>query len=300
MSRQTTKWWKPCVKVLRVHQWSKNLLVFLPLLLAHAVEDIGALVSVSITFVVFCLAASVVYILNDILDLQNDRIHPRKRHRVIASGDLSTSSALRLAGLLAIIAILLVAGFLPAAVAVVLVIYLALTLLYGAVLKRIAIVDVLLLASFYTLRIIAGGQAAAVEVSEWMLLFSTFFFLSLALVKRTTELSAAGSHGADRIGGRGYRKSDLPLVEMLGISSGLVSVLVFALYVNSSEVRLIYASPRILWLMLPLLLYWIARTWVAAHRGEMDDDPVVYALQDPPSWFVLLLSVGVVLAATAL
>jgi 4-hydroxybenzoate polyprenyltransferase/phosphoserine phosphatase len=284
-------------KALRVHQWAKNALLVVPLLAAHRFLDISAWLAVAIAFGSFCAVASATYLINDLLDLDSDRVHPQKRFRPLASGRLAIPSALGLTALLGSGGLVAGALWMPPVFVAYLVGYVALTLGYSFELKRRAIVDVLALALLYTVRILAGGAATATVVSEWLLMFSLFLFLSLAFVKRVIELDERRDDHNRRVAGRGYSPSDLETVRMLGIASGLVSVLVLALYITSPVVTRLYQAPQFLWLICPLLLYWIARIWMLAGRGELHHDPVVFALQDGRSFAVGVLAVAVMLLA---
>jgi 4-hydroxybenzoate polyprenyltransferase len=260
-------------------------LIFLPLLAAHQVTDTAALAVAFIAFFAFGLSASAVYVLNDLLDLPADRRHPHKRRRPFASGSLPLST-----GLLAAPALLLGAAalslMLPPAFAAVLVGYFVITSAYSFGLKRLPVVDVMCLAGLYTIRVVAGAAAVATMPSFWLLAFSMFIFLSLALVKRYTELDGLRKRGELTANGRGWHVDDLTLVQSLGTSSGLLCVLVLALYIDSVPAQRLYATPEILWLICPLLLYWVSRLWLKAHRGEVHDDPVVFALRDRVSLLI--------------
>lgn len=298
-------------RLLRVHQWSKNLLLLVPPLGAHRLSPdvLGpALVGVAS----FSLAASSAYIVNDVLDLAADRAHPLKSRRPLAAGEVSSGAALAVAAaaLLGAFALALTAGpaFLGALGA-----YWVATVAYSLRLKRVAVLDVLVLAGLYTLRILAGTLATGVPTSSWLFTLSIFLFLSLALVKRTSELwrmagvTAQGTpppslgvrNEAHRlVMGRGYSTSDLEILSMLGIGSGLVAVLVLALYVASGDVVRLYAHHERLWLLCPLALYWVSRIWLLARRGLVDEDPVLFALRDRASWLVGAAAVAVMVAGS--
>ena len=288
--------WRAWLKALRLHQWLKNLLVFLPLLTAHLVLAPEAVLHATLAFFAFCLCASGVYLLNDLLDLEADRRHPRKRLRPFAAGTLPLTGGLVVAPLLTLAAFALALS-LSKLFALALLGYYVLTLAYSFVLKRIALLDTIVLAGLYTIRIIAGTLALRLGVSFWLLAFSMFLFLSLAMIKRYTELRLLLSAGDSRSAGRGYAVEDLPLVQSLGGASGYLAVLVLALYINSTASELLYRHPAVLWLLCPLLLYWISRAWLIAHRGDMHDDPVVFAVSDNTSRLLLALSVAVVIGA---
>lgn len=281
------------LRALRPHQWAKNLLVFVPVLTAHLAFEPVALVQASLAFAAFCLCASSVYVVNDLLDLPSDRAHPRKRQRPFASGALPVVHGMVAAPLLAVAAFA-IATALPVRFVIVLAAYLALTFAYSLWLKRVELLDVVVLASLYTGRIIAGAVAIAVPLSFWLLAFSMFLFLSLALVKRHAELALVREHGHAAAAGRGYRVDDLPLLATLGGASGYLSVLVLALYINSRDSAALYGEPQLLWLLCPLLLYWISRVWLLTMRGRMHHDPVVFALRDRASLLVGTLALVVV------
>ncbi|HEX7324210.1 MAG TPA: UbiA family prenyltransferase [Rhodanobacteraceae bacterium] len=284
------------IKALRLHQWAKNVLVFAPLLAAHMLLRPVAVAHAVAAFVIFGCCASGVYVLNDLLDLSADRAHPRKRKRPFASGRLPLTAGLAMAPLLTVAAFV-AAYFLAPRFALALLGYYVLTLAYSFKLKQIAMLDVLVLAGLYTLRIIAGTVAIGVASSFWLLAFSMFLFLSLALVKRYTELVSQRDSGKTAAPGRGYAVSDASLLATLGGASGYLSVLVLALYIDSTASAALYRHPQWLWLMCPLLLYWVSRVWIIAHRGAMDDDPVVFAMKDNVSRIVLVLAAAVVVVA---
>lgn len=284
------------LRALRVHQWAKNLLVFLPLLTAHRAFDAGAAGHALLAFVAFCLCASSVYLLNDLLDLDADRQHPRKRQRPFAAGELPLLAGFALAPALLFGAFAL-ALLLPERFLLVLAGYYVLTMAYSLRLKRVEMLDVVVLAALYTARLIAGAAAIPVPASFWLLAFAMFLFLSLALIKRHTELGTLRDLGRSTAAGRGYRTDDLPMLAVLGGASGYLAVLVLALYINSRESERLYRQPELLWLLCPLLLYWINRAWLLTHRGRMPDDPVVFAVRDPVSLGVLLLAVAIILGA---
>ena len=249
--------------------------------------------------VAFGLGASAVYVLNDVLDVEADRHHPVKRRRPFASGELPLQAGLALVPLLVVPSVA-IALLLPRSFLFVLLLYFVLTTLYSVVLKEIALVDVLLLASLYTLRIIAGATATAVLVSEWLLAFSMFIFLSLAALKRYAELRRLRSENdaLAKVKGRGYLAGDLELMVPMGLSSGYLAVLVLALYISSDSVAPLYPRPVLLWFVCPLMLYWISRVWFLANRGQVEDDPLSFAVQDRTTWVVALISAAIVFAAT--
>jgi 4-hydroxybenzoate polyprenyltransferase len=289
----TSSW----LKALRLHQWMKNLLLFLPLLGAHQIFNLSLLSDALVGFLAFGLCASSVYVLNDLMDLESDRRHPRKRQRPFAAGLLSP-----LAGSVVSVALLLgafgVSLFVRPAFVAWLAVYFVVTLAYTFWLKRKVLLDVLSLAGLYTIRIVAGGAAVGLPSSFWLLAFSLFLFLSLAFVKRYSELQVMQAQGQDEAHGRGYLTVDLPLIQTLGIVAGFVAVLIMALYINGESVVQLYRNPQLMWLTIPILLYWVSRIWVKAHRGEMHDDPVLFAIRDRVSLISGALFLGVLWLAT--
>jgi len=289
------------LKAMRLHQWMKNLLVFAPLMAAHQYADVARDGLALLAFVAFSLTASSVYLLNDLVDVQDDRHHARKRHRPFASGSLSLAMGWLLWPLLWVAAAVLSLTCMPPMFSLSLGVYFVLTVAYSLYLKQLAVLDVLTLATLYTLRIMAGAAAIDVPLSFWLLLFSMFIFLSLALIKRYSELKVArdaGKTGALR--GRGYEPDDLELVSSLGGSSGFIAVLVLALYIQDGQAEHLYAHPQLIWLVCPVLLFWISRAWLIAHRGHMHDDPIVFALKDKVSWGVGFFMLGVMALARVL
>jgi 4-hydroxybenzoate polyprenyltransferase/phosphoserine phosphatase len=289
-------------RAMRVHQWAKNLLVFVPLLAAHAAH--GALLFRScLAFAAFSLCASCVYLLNDLIDLPHDRAHATKCRRPFASGALGLGWAPALAAGLAVL-VLAACAALPGRFLAMLALYYACTLSYAFALKRRAVWDVSMLAGLYTLRIFAGAAATAIPISPWLLAFSLFLFFCLAIVKRLTELTLfvrrAGAAVAGRatLAGRGYGAEDLDMLRSMAASSGAMAVLVMALYVNSGEVLPLYRHPAALWALCPILLFWVSRVLMLANRGLIDDDPVVWALRDRVSLGAGLASLAAILAAT--
>lgn len=284
------------LKALRLHQWLKNLLVFVPLLTAHRFLEPAAVAQSLLAFAAFSLCASGVYVLNDLLDLGADRQHLRKRQRPFAAGRLPLLQGLLVAPLLTLAGLLVALACSPAFAAVLL-LYYAVTLAYSLRLKRIVMLDVVLLAGLYTVRIIGGTIAIEAELSFWLLAFSMFIFLSLALLKRYTELHAMLARGKNKASGRGYGVDDLPLLQSLGAAAGYIAVMVMALYINSPDSIELYRHPKLLWFICPVLLYWVSRAWVIAHRGDMHDDPIVFAATDRASQLVAALCALCALAA---
>ena len=287
-------------KALRVHQFLKNLLLLVPLLAAHQLGNIQSLATLVLAFISFSLCASAIYVINDLLDLESDRNHPRKRYRPFASARLSIALGVAIAPLLIGLSIGF-GAFVGADFLVVLLLYLMLTIAYSLLLKRIVLVDCLTLATLYTIRIIAGAAAVSVPLSFWLLAFSVFIFLSLALVKRYAELVVQTQEGKSSVHGRGYMVSDAPLLQTLGVSSGYVSALVIALYVRSEDAVSLYAEPIAIWFVLPTLLFWVGWVWLKAARGEMHDDPIVFAVKDKVSLVVAALTAaGFIYASTGM
>ena len=284
------------MRALRLHQWAKNLLIFVPLLTSFAFVDAGAVGWSLLAFLSFSLMASANYIVNDLLDLDSDRRHPRKRLRPFASGALGPSAGLLLSLACGSLA-LLTALPLGAEFAAIIIFYLFATNAYSLVLKRFILLDVIGLSLLYTLRIFAGGIAIGAQISHWLLFFSTFMFLSLAMIKRCAELIVVEEQGKDAITGRDYRVSDLRVLFPVGIASAVSSIVVFGLYVNALETQSRYASPELLWLCAAGLIYWITRLWIKTSRGEMHDDPLVFAIRDFGSRITVLAIV--VVAAVA-
>jgi len=279
-------------KGLRVHQWAKNLLVFLPLLLAHSLRPGPVLIAVA-AFFCFCFMASATYIFNDLLDLETDRVHLNKRKRAFAAGDLSVTAGLGISFSLAALA-LIIAAYLPRTFLIYLLLYFVTTLAYSLSLKRIVLVDVVVLSSLYTIRMMAGSAATQTPVSPWLAAFSIFLFLSLAMVKRFSELQNLHARGVNPTNGRGYLLSDIEQLRSFGTSSAYASIVIFALYINGHDVVALYHHPNRMWLITPLLILWVSRVWLLASRGLLDEDPVVFALEDRMS---LLLGLGVAIIA---
>ena len=285
---------KAAAKAARPHQWLKNVLVFLPMLAAHQIEASTAVDSL-LAFLAFCLIASGTYVFNDLLDIKADRLHARKRMRPFASGALPIANGTSLA------AGLLTGGFVTAAALgprflAMLLGYIAITIAYSLWIKRLLIIDICTLALLYTLRIMAGGAATGIPISVWLLAFSMFFFFSLAAVKRQVELVDGVASGMVQASGRGYQVKDLPIVAQMATSAGQVAVLVLALYINSPAITRLYSRPEALWGICLILLFWLNRITLVAHRGEMHDDPVVFAVIDRTSQICFALAALLVLA----
>lgn len=278
------------IRAARPHQWLKNLLIFVPLIASQEYLDPLLTIHAFVAFIAFGLTASSAYILNDIIDIAEDRNHPTKKSRPFASGDLSVLLGWGLWPCLTTMAFSISIIYLPPIFVGVQAAYFCITLAYSFFLKQKVIIDVLTLSGLYTIRLIAGITALHLPLSFWLLSFSMFLFLSLALLKRFTEIHSLKSRGMDgQLKGRGYFSEDLDIVSSMGISSGYISVLVLALYIQDILLANLYKSPELIWLACPLLLLWISRTWLIAHRGQMHIDPVVFAAKDLFSWGTLAM-----------
>ena len=287
--------WRAALKAMRPQQWVKNLLIFAPLVLGHHLQDFDKVVACVLAFIAFSACASAVYVLNDLMDIEADRHDPKKRQRPFASGEFPILYGPVLAAGLLLFAVVLSLAALPLEFLGMLGIYVLVNLLYSFWLKRKFVLDVMLLAGMYALRVLVGGVAAEIEVSEWLLAFSIFLFTSLAFAKRHAELARhAEEQAGERLRGRGYGVGDLSIIESIGPTAGYMAVLVLALYINSPEMKVLYTRPWALWMICPLMLYWVTRIWFIVKRGELDEDPVVFALRDKVSLgiglLVLLLS----------
>jgi len=294
------KWrWASLAKELRPLHWTKNLLVFVPLVMAHDLTNREKLAQAIVAFASFSLCASGVYMLNDLLDLEADRLHPIKQARAFASGELQVWTGLLLFPLL-LAAGLAMGAALSWLFFATMAIYAAATTLYSTHAKREPIVDVLLLTGLYLLRILGGGVATNVPVSPWLLAFSMFFLLSQAFTKRHAELlgSPENENGQAAHSKRNYIARDTDLVRQFGVTSGYLSVLVLALYINGREVTSLYRHPQLIWLACPLLLFWISRLWFITNRGQMNEDPVIFATRDPVSYLVGLIMLLILFAAS--
>ena len=287
------------IRALRLYQWSKNVLIFVPLIASHQLFGLEKLASATVAFIAFGLCVSATYVWNDLLDLEADRAHPTKRNRPFASGKIAASTGAYVSVVLLAVGLLVSFLLLPIRATVAILVYIAATLAYSTFLKSKLVVDVILLGLLFTLRIFIGGAASGITISPWLFAFSIFFFLSLAFVKRYADLAQMPQGASHKLGGRGYYAQDLDLIRVMGPASGFISALIIALYVDSPTVSGLYASPEILWLLCPLLLYWVARIWFLVHRGELSDDPVAFALKDRISWITGGVVIAVVVAATA-
>ena len=285
------------LRAMRPHQWLKNLLLLVPLVAAHRLAEVELLAIALLAFVSFSLCASSAYVANDLLDLRADRHHPRKRFRPLASGALSVQQGIGLSLVLLVCGLGLGAIVSRAFLGIV-ALYCVLTLAYSLSIKNRVLADVMLLSGLYTLRIIAGGVAVHIFPSFWLLAFSMFIFLSLAMVKRYSEIAGLRDTNQVMTMGRGYRPGDLPTLLSLGAASGYTAVMVLALYINSNTVVGLYENPIYLWGLPPLVLYWISRLWVGAGRGKIDDDPLVFALRDGVSRWVFVAAALILSLAT--
>jgi 4-hydroxybenzoate polyprenyltransferase len=280
---------KNYIKAIRLHQWLKNILIFIPLLLAHKFDDIQLLQQAAIGFISFGLCASSVYLLNDLLDLYDDRQHPTKKNRPFASGSISIVHGILLIPVL-LFASFILSLFLPRDFILVLIFYYALTVIYSVNFKKSAPIDVITLAVLYTIRIIAGSAAVSIMPSFWLLAFSMFLFLSLALVKRITELLGMEHQEQTNILGRGYNTTDIDILSQFGSSSAYISVLILALYINSSDVQALYTKPQLIWMLCPIVLYLVTRLWLLTRRNLVDDDPVIFVIRDRQSQLLAMIA----------
>lgn len=278
--------WRTWAKLIRVHQYAKNALVLVPLFTAHQFAALPASKAL-LAVMAFSLCASSAYILNDLVDVTADRSHSSKRHRPLASGSVSPAHG-TVAMVLLLTGSLGIAALVSSAFLGVLFGYLILTTAYSFWLKRIMLADVVTLAILYTIRVIGGAVAIDVVMSEWLFAFSLFMFMSLALIKRHIELAGRLDGNLSSLANRGYEAGDLTVVAVLAAAAGFNAVVVFTLYISSDAVRALYTRPQVLWLVCPILMYWVARTLMLAHRRMIDDDPVIFALKDRASWVTMI------------
>jgi 4-hydroxybenzoate polyprenyltransferase len=288
---------KTIVTAIRARQWVKNLLVFIPIITAHKLQDAGILAAGALAFVAISFCASSIYLLNDLFDLDSDRRHPEKWRRPLASGNLAIPVAIALSLLL------MAAGFavslmLPADAVMLIGVYLVATTAYSLFLKRRVLIDVFTLSFLYTIRVLLGGAATGLLLSPWFLAFSVFTFLSLAFCKRASELVRLKKSEIMEAPGRAYFAWDHLTVQSCGITSGYLAAIVLALYLQSDTVKRFYASPAWLWLIVPVFLYWISRIWVLVNRGEMDEDPVLFATRDRVTYLAAVVSAAILVFAT--
>lgn len=283
---------------MRVRHWPKNLLVFLPLITGHEITNIGLIWLGGVAFMTFSLAASAGYLINDLHDVEADRRHPTKRFRPLAAGTIPASVARGLVPVLLVVSVGVAWWRMPGMFLVALLSYIAASTAYSLVLKQVLFLDVIALTALYCFRIIAGGIATGLFVSPWLLGLSLFFFLSLALLKRYAELRESAGNGGVALAGRGYLPEDADILRSVGPASGYLSVFLLVLYINSDQARSLYESPSLLWLIGPLLIYWITRLWLLANRGVVTDDVVEFASRDAVTYVVAALTAAVLYAAT--
>ncbi|QDU86685.1 Decaprenyl-phosphate phosphoribosyltransferase [Pirellulimonas nuda] len=286
------------LRQIRVHQWSKNLLLAVPLVTAHELSNWPKVEQALIAILVFSLVASAVYLVNDVLDLAADRAHPTKSRRPLAAGRITVRGACLAAAALTLTGLGASGLLLPTRFTAMLVGYIGLAMAYSLGLKRQAIVDVVMLAAFYAYRVLIGAAAVSIECSPWLLAFSLFFFLSLALLKRFAELQLVAKRGGNSAPRRAYTVDDAPLLMTFGVAASLVAALVIVLYLQSDQVVVLYDRPEWLWLACPLVLAWSMRVWLKASRGQMHDDPVVFALRDKGSYFLAAAVAALLLMST--
>lgn len=284
-------------KALRVYQWPKNLLIWVPLFLSHRLGHASLIVEGVVAMAAFSFCASALYLVNDLLDLPADRAHPRKCARPFASGLLNPWLGVALAPVLTVTAMLM-AWMVSTDFLIVLALYAACSIAYSFFVKEVPLLDVCLLGGLYVVRIFAGGAAMGIVISSWTLGYCMFLFLSLALLKRYVELLMLSANKQTESRGRGYRVTDYPILASFGAGTACVAALLLALYIESDEVRLLYSHPQRLWLLCGMHLYWISRAWLLANRGEMHHDPVLFALRDPASYWLGLVAIVVALLAT--
>ncbi len=289
--------WRMGLRLIRIHQWTKNLLIFVPVFVGQVFTAPGVLLNVFAAFFSICFVASGGYIINDLWDLEADRAHPDKRRRPLASGQLPITHGFGIAFIFFAMSLTVAVIFLPGSFLYVLLGYFTITLLYSYKLKHIVLLDVLVLSSLYGIRLVAGATACEITLSHWLLVFSLFMFVSLAFAKRYVECQSNSENKHDKITNRGYRSSDLIILACFGSAAGFVAVLLFGLYLQSAVAMTSYSRPNLLWFILPVLLYWISHVWLIAHRGEMVHDPVVFAITDKPSILSGIVCVCLTLAA---
>ena len=288
---------KTWIQVFRIHQYLKNILLFIPLVAAHQISQIGSLSLLFLAFTSFSFCASSVYITNDLIDLENDRQHPRKRNRAFAAGLIPIKYGITLA-LISFLTSLILASLIGTQFITWLFAYFIIAISYSIIIKKIVLLDCFTLALLYTLRIIAGASVTSIVLSTWLLAFSIFLFLSLAFVKRYTELKGQILQGKTRAAGRGYQVDDLSIIQTLGIVAGYAATLVLALYLNSETVVSLYANPQLIWMAVPLMVFWVSWMWLKAHRGEMHDDPIEFVIQDKTSLAIGSLLIAIFIVAS--
>jgi 4-hydroxybenzoate polyprenyltransferase/phosphoserine phosphatase len=277
------------LKSIRIHQWVKNLLVFIPIITSHTFFSTNVILMTLVGFFAFSFVSSSGYIINDLFDLNSDRKHPSKKLRPFASGQITIVGGIFLACSLFLAGIFLT-FFLNTSFLLLLLLYFIITLSYSLFFKRKALLDVFILAILYSLRIIAGGIITSIPLSSWLILFSAFMFLSLAFVKRYSELILITDKSGLKNRGREYFMEDILLLQIMGIASGFISVVIFSLYIDSPDVMILYQHPKILWGISLLLLFWVSRVWMITNRGQMNEDPIIFAIKDRTSHWVCLIA----------
>ena len=287
----------PYVNALRPHQWVKNILLFFPAVVSVQIFSTNIFKTLCISFIAFCLVASSGYLFNDLLDLEVDRNHPDKKTRPLAAGQISVLYSKILIPVLLIIAFLIAFLFVNIKFFLILSVYFLLTAIYSLFLKRKMIVDILTLAILYTARIIAGGFAVDLQLSVWLLAFSMFVFFSLAAVKRLAELVENASIGQKNSVGRSYEVTDIAIIEGVSLVSGYISVLVVVLHIFTEATQEYYSRPEILLGVCPIIVYWITRMILLAHRGQMHHDPILFSLRDNPSRLSAVLVILITIVA---
>jgi len=282
------------LKAIRLHQWVKNLIVFFPIIASHRFLEWAVLSKSLLAFFSFSLCASSIYIVNDLIDLQEDRKHPEKRKRAFACGDMDIATGAKLFLLLMTLAIVIATFINIYTFYVVMTAYLLITIIYSAKIKQVIMADVVTLGCLYTMRIVAGAMATDIELSVWLLTFSVFAFCGLALLKRFGEFSRSSS---EEERGRGYQVNDASIIAMLGIGASLISILIFVLYINDPFAANLYSNPKFLWILVPVFLYWFGRIWILASRGLMNYDPVLFVTRDYVSLFCGLIGLIAIIMA---
>lgn len=282
---------------LRLYQWVKNLLVFMPLFLAHSLDSTESLVSGVLAFFAFCFCASALYSVNDLFDLEADRRHPSKKKRPLAAGALQVPFAIAMVSVLLLMSLACSVLVQETTFLLWILTYAVLALAYSVVLKRMPMLDVITLSGLYVIRILAGASATGTFVSPWLLMFGLFIFLTLAFLKRYTELRTAQQQEVVKVSGRGYYVSDVEIIGVFGPASGLIGILIFVLYLSGPDVQRLYDYPLRLWIAVPIFIYWLGRVWLLGHRDQVDDDPVLFVLRDKASYVVVGLLVAIVLWA---
>ncbi len=286
------------LRAIRINQWVKNILLFIPLITSHKIAEFDLILKLVYAFISFSLCASSVYILNDILDIESDRLHPNKKDRPFAAGLMQIKTGLFFVPIFLAGSLVIATYFLSALFSVAICFYFGITTAYSLYFKRLFLIDVLILAGLYTFRVFAGGLAVNITISTWLLAFSMFFFLSLAFLKRYSELSIMQILNHQYNNGRSYLVEDKNLLQSIGPICGYFSILILLLYINSSQVILLYEEPTVLWLVIPFFLYWITRIWFLAQRGEMQDEPLVFTVKDPISYIVWIIILIILFIAT--